>query len=132
MNISSLMFLVKIDIIYYASSFLLLSVTSTSQTYFYHNYWRYGFIEKILEAATGGVLKKRFFATLLWRRLQRRYFSVNFIKFLRTPFLQNTSRQLLLKFYLPTTEVSLEPYQVSSMDLFFVNSWKFSAVISFF
>ena len=126
------MFLVKIDIIYYASSFLLLSVTSTSQTYFYHNYWRYGFIEKILEAATGGVLKKRFFATFIMKETPAQVFFCEFYKFLRTPFLQNTSRQLLLKFYLPTTEVYLEPYQVPSMDLFFGNSWKFSAVISFF
>ena len=35
-------------------------------------------------------------ATLLKRRLRYRCFSVNFEKFLRTPFLQNTSRRLLL------------------------------------
>ena len=35
-------------------------------------------------------------ATLLKRRLWRRCFSVNFAKFLRTPFLQNTSGRLLL------------------------------------
>ena len=34
--------------------------------------------------------------TLLKERLQQRCFPVNFVKFLRTPFLQNTSRQLLL------------------------------------
>ena len=35
-------------------------------------------------------------ATLFKKRLQQRCFPVNFVKFLRTPFLQNTSRQLLL------------------------------------
>ena len=35
-------------------------------------------------------------ATLLKKRLWHRYFSVNFEKFLRAPFLQNTSGQLLL------------------------------------
>ena len=35
-------------------------------------------------------------ATLLKKRLWHRCFSVNFAKFLRTPFSQNTSRQLLL------------------------------------
>ena len=37
-------------------------------------------------------------ATLLKKRLWQRCFSVNFAKFLRTPFLQNTSGRLLLKF----------------------------------
>ena len=32
------------------------------------------------------------------KRIQYRYFPVNFAKFLRTPFLQNTSSRLLLKF----------------------------------
>ena len=36
-------------------------------------------------------------ATSLKRRLWRRCFPVNFVKFLRTPFLQNTSRRLLLQ-----------------------------------
>ena len=35
-------------------------------------------------------------ATLLKKRLRLSYFPVNFTKFLRTPFLQNTSRRLLL------------------------------------
>ena len=35
-------------------------------------------------------------ATLLKKRLQYRCFPVNFVKFLRTPFLQKTSRRLLL------------------------------------
>ena len=34
--------------------------------------------------------------TLLKKRLKNRYFPVNFVKFLRTPFLQNTSARLLL------------------------------------
>ena len=36
--------------------------------------------------------------TLLEKRLSHRHFRVNFEKFLRTPFIQNTSRRLLLKF----------------------------------
>ena len=36
-------------------------------------------------------------ATLFKKRLWRRCFPVNFVKFLRTPFLQNTSGRLLLK-----------------------------------
>ena len=35
-------------------------------------------------------------ATLLKKRLWHRYFPVNFVKFLRTTFLQNTSQRLLL------------------------------------
>ena len=35
-------------------------------------------------------------ATLLKKRLWRRYFPMNFAKFLREPFLQNTSGRLLL------------------------------------
>ena len=38
-------------------------------------------------------------ATLLRKGLWHRCFPVNFAKFLRTPFLQNTSRQLLLSCY---------------------------------
>ena len=60
-----------------------------------------------LEAASGGV-KKMFLkilqssqenncarVSLLKKRLWHRCFPVNFAKFLRTPFLQNTSRRLL-------------------------------------
>ena len=39
-------------------------------------------------------------ATLLKKRLSRRCFPVNFVKFLRTPFSQNTSWPLLLDIYL--------------------------------
>ena len=38
-------------------------------------------------------------ATLLKKRLWHRCFSVNFAKFLRTPFLQNTSGRLVLLFF---------------------------------
>ena len=38
-------------------------------------------------------------ATLLKKRLRRRCFPANFVKFLRTSFLQNTSGQLLLNTY---------------------------------
>ena len=39
-------------------------------------------------------------ATLLKKRLWHKCFPVNFVKFLRTPFLQNTSGRLLLSRYL--------------------------------
>ena len=35
-------------------------------------------------------------ATLLKKRLERRHIPVNFVKLFRTPFLQNTSRRLLI------------------------------------
>ena len=41
-------------------------------------------------------------ATLLKKRLWHRSFPVNFAKFLRTPFLQNTSGRLLLQRLLPS------------------------------
>ena len=74
------------------------------------------------KAATGGVLQEKAFikilqysqentcarvffnkvsglspATLLKKRLWNRCFPVNFVRFLRTPFLQNTSGRLLLR-----------------------------------
>ena len=45
-------------------------------------------------------------ATLLKKRLWHKCFSVNFAKFLRTPFLQNTSRRLLLEIANSTTHNS--------------------------
>ena len=75
----------------------------------------------VSEAATGGVMSEKVFleisknsqentcarascaglrpATLLKRRLWHRCFPVNFMKFLRTPFLQNTYGRLLLSFF---------------------------------
>ena len=49
------------------------------------------------EAATRGVLSQGAPATLLKKRLWHRCFPVNFAKFLRTPFSQNTSGRLLLQ-----------------------------------
>ena len=51
---------------------------------------------KNTKAVTRGVLWKRP-ATLLKRRLWHRCFLVNFVKFLTTPFSQNTSGRLFLK-----------------------------------
>ena len=64
------------------------------------------------EAANGGVLREKVFlksaraffdkvaaGTLLKKRLWQRCFPVNFVKFLRTLFLQNTSGRLLLYVY---------------------------------
>ena len=45
-------------------------------------------------------------ATLLKKRLWHRCFPVNFVKFLRTPFLQNTSGRLLLKLVQNTDDFS--------------------------
>ena len=62
----------------------------------------------VSEAATAGILLEKVFlglrpATLFKKRLRHRCFSVNFVKFLRTPFSQNTSEGLFL--------VYLELYQ---------------------
>ena len=46
---------------------------------------------------SNSVLGNLLLATLLKKRLWHRCFPVNFLKFLRTPFLQNTSEWLLLK-----------------------------------
>ena len=58
--------------------------------------------EGILRNFTGKHLCQSLFfnkvAALLIKRLWHRCFPVNFAKFLRTPFLQNTSGQLLLKY----------------------------------
>ena len=45
-------------------------------------------------------------ATLLKKRLWHRYFPVNFTKFLRTPFLQNSSGRLLLTLFYGTSPVA--------------------------
>ena len=47
-------------------------------------------------------------ATLLKKRLWRKYFPVNVKKFLRTPFLQNTSGRLLLKISFKEKKSSIE------------------------
>ena len=44
--------------------------------------------------------------TLLKKKLWRRCFRMNFSEFLRTPFLQNTSRQLLLKIFFKLFKMS--------------------------
>ena len=63
--------------------------------------------------------------TLFKKRLWHRFFHVNFEKFLRTPFLQNTSEQLLLEItksctlkYFQKIEVYSEPIQIPKMELF--------------
>ena len=58
-------------------------------------------------------------ATLLRKRLWRRSFPVNFVKFLRTPFLQDTSGRLLLAVYRPTDIMTY--WQVVSKDPFHLN-----------
>ena len=54
-----------------------------------------------------GVLKGLRPATLLKKSLWDRCFSVNFVKFLRTHFLHNTSRRLLLQILRPRTTNNL-------------------------
>ena len=57
------------------------------------------FLNKVAGLRSATLLKKRLWpqaATLLKKRLWYRCFSVNFVKFLRTPFLQNASERLLL------------------------------------
>ena len=70
------------------------------------------FMKARAEAATGGVLQKKVFLEisqksqentcakdtfLIKKSVWRRCFPVNFVKFLRIPFLQNTSGRLLLQ-----------------------------------
>ena len=57
-------------------------------------------------------------ATLLKKTLRHSCFPVNFEKFLRTPFLRNTSRRLLLEVFVIK---SCYP------QLFYIKSWKFSS-----
>ena len=52
-------------------------------------------MQETKEAATGDVLYR--YAILLLRGLRQRWFLVNFIKSLRTPFLQKISGRLFLK-----------------------------------
>ena len=52
-------------------------------------------------------------ATLLKKRLWHRCFPVNFVKFLRTPFLQNTSGRLLLKGVMNIENtIGTRPYEI--------------------
>ena len=82
--------------------------------YFYTcRHLKYETWEALTEAATRGVLLKKVFltllkkrilscpATLLKKRILHRCFPVNFAKFLRTPFSQNTSERLLLSCFCP-------------------------------
>ena len=66
-------------------------------------------------------------ATLLKKRLWHRYFPVNFEKFLRTPFLQNTSGRLLLSMNncFQRWKLELEP-PVQTVRLYF--NFKFSFI----
>ena len=64
------------------------------------------------------------------KRLQHRCFPVNFVKFLKTPFLQNTSGQLLLNFFIYFT-VSLPPSELIENRLFpFLNMFYYKSHLS--
>ena len=55
----------------------------------YIGFWKYLYVSKVYkysEAASGGVLRP---ATLLKKRLCHRCFPLNFVKFLRTPFIEH-------------------------------------------
>ena len=56
--------------------------------------------------------------TLLKKRLWHRCFPVNFAKFLRTPFLQNTPGRLLLYYEEIKWCTTAEPYQTFMMEFF--------------
>ena len=58
-------------------------------------------------------------ATLLKKRLWHRCFPVNFAKFLRTPFLQNTSGRMLLKFPVLKTRTRVAPVYLNSIHMEF-------------
>ena len=64
---------------------------------------------------TVGVLK-----SLAKKRLQHRCFPVNFTKFIRTPFLQNTTGRLLLEFFLLWT-VCLPSELIETRFFLFLN-----------
>ena len=62
-------------------------------------------------------------ATLLKKRLWHRFFAVNFKKFLRTPFLQKTSRRLLLqavKIFLKIKLLSFFVYHATMVSFFLI------------
>ena len=64
------------------------------------------------------------------KRLQHRCFPVNFVKFLKTPFLQNISGQLLLNFFIYFT-VSLPPSELIENRLFpFLNMFYYKSYLS--
>ena len=63
-------------------------------------------------------------ATLLKKRLWHRCFPVNFAKFLRKPFLQNTSERLLLDELLCREILLFEPYKFKARTREKGNSWK--------
>ena len=59
-------------------------------------------------------------ATLLKKRLRHRCFPVNFAKFLRTPFLQNTSGRLLL--YEDKRALSFATFSLSDFFICFIST----------
>ena len=91
----------------------------------------------VIEAATGGVLWKKVFleisensqentcasglrsAALLIKRLWHRCFPLDFVNFLRTPFLQNTSGRLLLELVWDIIRIDFEEFfkKVSNINL---------------
>ena len=71
-------------------------------------------------------------ATLLRKRLWRRYFPVNVVKFLRTPFLQNSSGRLLLWNFNQIFFFESIPYVFTARKFHFIifQSWKYHEVWS--
>ena len=59
-------------------------------------------------------------ATLLKERLWQRWFPLNFAKFLRTPFSQNTSERLLLKEQHPSLQIYLP---IKKLNMTNNNQW---------
>ena len=72
-------------------------------------------------------------ATLLKKSLWHRYFTMNFAKFIRTPFLQNTSGRLLLTFKRLKNGRFVHPTpQIWLKSAFFVNNleiWRSKAIL---
>ena len=114
--------------------------------------WKFRNIGAYLEAATGVVLYKKMFlkisqnsqentcarVSFLIERLWHRCFLVNFVKFSRTPFLQNTSGQgvILPTMITPCSGRLLLPYFKKDASLFLQNSysgcfWIFAAENTF-
>ena len=116
--------------------------TSFESCNFKYKTWR--FRSSLLEVFCRKVIIKNFAkftgkqqclrpATLLKKRLWHSCFPVNFAKFLRTPFLQNTSGCCFLRFLFITVFFWCLPYSHFHLSLFsFSASAKFSEILIFF
>ena len=106
--------------VFFVFCFLFLLFFKNVSSKFKSSHWRCSVKKGVLKIFTKFTGKHLWLspATLLKRRLRHRCFPLNFVKFLRTAFLQNTSGQLLLR--LKAGEIS------KSRDVLRTHSWRFS------